>query len=135
MGSTPLLWAAHKGHDTLVKCLWGTSRTELRDRNGRTHLHLAAVADVGHTLRGSETVVGLQLEKGTSIEARDHGGATPLQYAARGGHEAVVKILLEKGADIETRDQSREATPLCYAAEQGNEAVVWTGRHELMCKA
>jgi len=123
MGNTPLLWGAYKGHDTVVKCLWGASRTELRDRNGRTPLHLAVTADVGSTLKGSEPVVKLLLEAGMSTESKDQGGATALHYAAREGNEAVVRLLLEKRADTLAKDRWKERTPLHYAAERGHEAV------------
>jgi len=123
MGNTPLLWGAYKGHDTVVKCLWGASRRELRDRNGRTPLHLAVTADVGNTLKGSEPVVKLLLEAGMSTESKDQGGATTLHYAAREGNEAVVRLLLERRADTLAKDRWKKGTPLHYAAERGHEAV------------
>ena len=45
------------------------------------------------------TVVQYLSGQGASLSARDNEGATPLLWAARGGHLSVVRFLVEHGAD------------------------------------
>jgi ankyrin repeat protein len=49
--------------------------------------------------------VGLLLDHGTNIEARNYDEATPLMWAAEHGSSEVVRTLLELGADVEARDK------------------------------
>ncbi|CAM1508997.1 Fc.00g027360.m01.CDS01 [Cosmosporella sp. VM-42] len=149
-GNTPLLWAAYMGHEDVVRYLEPDANTKLRDHNGRTALHLAAVAgklDMSKLLAnelgvkkeakdqwggtplhcaaegGHEAIVRLLVELGADKEAKDQEGGTPLHYAARGGHEAIMRLLVELGADKEAKDQWG-GTPLHCAARGGHEAIV-----------
>lgn len=70
---TPLLWAAFKGHKELAKQLWKDANTWLRDDDGRTPLHLAAVADVDSNQKREE-VVRMLLEKPEVKKVRKIGG-------------------------------------------------------------
>uniref|UniRef100_A0A2A4K6U1 Pre-SET domain-containing protein n=1 Tax=Heliothis virescens TaxID=7102 RepID=A0A2A4K6U1_HELVI len=77
--------------------------------DGMTALHIAAQ-------HGSARVVQLLLPH-AQLDARDHGGWTPLVWAAENDHEHVVRLLLEAGA-----------CPLAADAEgngAGNGAVHW----------
>ena len=47
----------------------------------------------------------------------DDTGATPLHYAAFGGHRRVVRLLLDRGAYINSRDAKFHATPAGWAIE------------------
>nr|XP_049698599.1 histone-lysine N-methyltransferase EHMT1 isoform X1 [Helicoverpa armigera] len=73
--------------------------------DGMTALHYAAQ-------HGSARVVRLLLPH-AQLDARDHGGWTPLVWAAENDHEHVVRLLLDAGA-----------CPLASDAE-GNGAVHW----------
>ncbi|RYP78165.1 hypothetical protein DL769_003246 [Monosporascus sp. CRB-8-3] len=116
LGHTPLFWAAYKGHKDVAGNLWEVSNMRLRDHNGRTPLHLAA-------LTGMDKAVRLLLDRGADVKAKDGYGATPLHWAAEGGHEAVTRLLLDSSADVKTRDTHNDATPLHRAAEGGHKAV------------
>jgi ankyrin repeat protein len=114
---TPLLWAAIRGHEAVVKLLLERgAELEAKDSDSRTPLLWA-------TISGHEAIIKLLLERGAELEAKGSYSLTPLLYAALHGHEAVVKLLLERGAEFEAKD-SYNRTPLLYAALHGHEAVV-----------
>ena len=122
-GSTPLIWAAYKGHEEVARIL-----LKLEDVNpncvdincGRAPLTLAV--GVGH-----EGVVGILLErKGINPDQADtiHGRAA-LSWAAGDGHEGIVKMLLERNdVNFNQADTEYGRTPLCWAALGGHEGVV-----------
>jgi len=49
--------------------------------------------------KGYESVVGVLLDEGASIDAADKDSQTPLHVASRNGHESIVRLLLDQGAD------------------------------------
>jgi ankyrin repeat protein len=51
------------------------------------------------------------------VNQKDAVGATPLHYAAFGGHRAVVQYLVQQGADINATDAQFNATPAGWAIE------------------
>jgi hypothetical protein len=51
------------------------------------------------------------------VNVKDDEGATPLHYAALGGHRAVVEFLVQHGADINATDAQFGATPAGWAIE------------------
>jgi len=119
-GRTPLLWAAKKGHEAMVRLLLEKgAELESKDKiYGQTPLSWAAK-------NGHEVVVKLLLDKGAEMESKDtEYDLTPLSWAARYGNEAAVKLLLEKGAEMESKDKLYGQTPLSLAAKNGHEAVV-----------
>ena len=96
------------------------------DDSGATALHLA----VAHN--DDPAVVGLLLDRGGDVEARDEIGWTPLHWAARlsayydifneGRSSAIIESLLYHGADIEARNDYGR-TPLHVVAEHGTYSV------------
>jgi ankyrin repeat protein len=52
------------------------------------------------------------------VHARDSLGATPLHYAALGGHHGLVELLAGRGAAVDARD-ALGSTPLHYAMRGG----------------
>ncbi|KAK6719619.1 hypothetical protein SNK05_002750 [Fusarium graminearum] len=121
LGNTPLFWAAYKGHSGLVEDLQKDSNMRLRDHNGRTPLHIAAMAEADAPRR--EKVVMLLLDKGANIEAKDRFGWTSLHCAAGSGDQEVVTLLLDKGANIKAQDNYGQ-TPLHRAARSRDQEVV-----------
>ena len=87
---TPLLYAAERGHEAVVKDLLETGKVNVnaQDSLGASPLHWAAV-------RGHTAIMSLLLENGADIEARDRGGCTPLAWAIQSGLESSVEVLLE----------------------------------------
>ncbi|KAF4415810.1 Ankyrin repeat [Fusarium acutatum] len=132
--STPLLSAAVRGYDAIVRLLLETGRVEIDrpDRFGRTALsHMAQ--------HGNETTVRTLLDMGanpnteaqaTFIGAQFYNGRTPLSFAAEKGHEAIVKLLINKGATVGLRPtneaKSTRLAPISYAARNGHEGVIRT---------
>ncbi|KAK5651448.1 hypothetical protein OQA88_12455 [Cercophora sp. LCS_1] len=126
LGRTALLWAISKGHANIVTRLWKDSKQRLRDHNGRTSLHLAAIADVDEASKRDDVVkVLLELPEKSAvmIESRDRFGYTPLTLSAKSGHESVVELLLDRDATADAGGGDGK-TPLHWAAEGGHEATV-----------
>ena len=65
----------------------------LRTREGRTALHLAAI-------NGHEPTVRVLLLKGAEVDIYDKKGRTALRLAAENGHLNVVRLLLGRGANL-----------------------------------
>ncbi|KAF4444217.1 ankyrin repeat domain-containing 50 [Fusarium acutatum] len=99
---------------TEVLALAGTN-VQLKDKNGRTLLLLAAAA-------GHKAVVHILLEYQADPDTTDKDGRTPLSWAAGNGHETVVRALLERTSYIGPEKDG--ATPLCWASSNGHESVV-----------
>jgi len=70
-------------------------------------------------------VVQALLDKGAEVNMIDSGGirASPLHWAAWGGHDRVADLLLCNSAAVNCRDGDGE-TPLHYAAERGMRGVI-----------
>ena len=118
-GRTPLSWAAHNGHEDVVKILLGREEVPNRpDELGQTPLSYAA-------RNGHEGVVKILLERGeVNPDKPNDRGWTPLSYAALTGHEGVVKILLEQEEVNPDKPNNSRSTPLSLATRNGHEGVV-----------
>jgi len=55
-------------------------------------------------LGGSIGLVGLLLESGADVNARDSLGFTPLHFAAQEVLPEMARLLIAKGADVDARD-------------------------------
>ena len=152
-GRAPLSLAAESAAvDVMQLLLDRGAEIETRDDTGRTPLSHAVEARGGDNkpyILGRRNVerlndkipisryiaptasiadsVGLLLDRGAEIEARDGGGRTPLCYAVKARTIDTVRLLLEGGAEIEARDDGGR-TPLSHAAEsavfRGSSATV-----------
>ena len=120
---TPLMWAAVRGHEGVVKMLLerGDVNPDLADR--RCNLRPLERAAVG----GHMGVIKVFLERG-GVDP-DHSSpvyaAEALWYAAKYGREAIVKIILER-EDLNPNQipAGYHFTPLSTAAVLGREGVV-----------
>ena len=75
------------------------ANVEVRDKNGRRPLHLAASF-------GRVDVAELLLGRGAEVDARDTWDWTPLHVAASRREAGMVKLLLEHGADVHARNKA-----------------------------
>ena len=120
LGGTPLAWAAHNGHEEVVKLLLGREEVDpdKHDLDGNTPLSLAA-------WDGHEGVVKILLAREeVNPDKPNNSGHTPLLLAAWDGHEGVVRILLEREEVNPDKPDNNGRAPLSYAASHGHEGVV-----------
>ncbi len=68
---------------------------------------------------GHEAIVGLLVEEGADLKAKDAYGYTPLHLASWRGNEATVRWLLKRGANFEAQDATNY-TPLYMAVRNGH---------------
>ena len=88
----PLLWAAEKGYDVIVKLLLDKGAViDIPDSDGRTPLLLAVE-------KGYEGIVKLLFDKGAAIDIPDRDGRTPLLLAVEKEYEGILKVLLDRDA-------------------------------------
>src|SRR5689334_17597397 len=74
------------------------SNHNVRDRQGRTPLHTAA-------LRGDLAEVEQLIAADAEPSAADNNGFTPLHLAAQEGHTGAVQALLDAGAEVDRRNR------------------------------
>jgi len=129
-GGGPLAWAAHNGHEEVVKVLLAQENIspDKPDNDGRTPLSFAAE-------NGHEGVVKMLLRReDVNPDKPDNKGLTPLAFAARNGREGVVKILLgREDVNPDKPDNDGQKTPLAFAAWYGHEGVakILLGREDV----
>ena len=113
-GWTALHLAAHFGQTEAARVLIerGASAS-LRSRNALDNepLHAACAGQSPHEL------VTLLLDSGADVNARQHGGFTPLHEAAQNGNAALTELLLVRGANATaTTDDGKTAAQLAQEA-------------------
>ena len=138
----PAHYAAWVGDlDKLKTLLQEGGSLDVRDDNGRTLLHSAAIGgttevaefliaegvDMGATDEDKQTALHYAAEgnckamaellilKGAAVNARDEGSTLPLHLTARHSGTDVAKLLIVGGAEVNARDDSGD-TPLHWAA-------------------
>ena len=118
-GYTPLIWAAHNGHEEVVKILLDARASpDKKDEDGETPLTHAA-------RNGHAGVVKILLERDEVNSNHEGRLDPPLMSAAKNGHEGVVKELLRLQAVCPDKPSGAYGrTPLSYAAERGYDGVV-----------
>lgn len=124
-GSTPLMLAASKGWDKVVKVLIDshTATLDTKDKDGRTAMMLAADNYEFHSMPFSqvsnENSIKTLLQAGANPNIQDKEGKTALMYAAiyKGfmkwsaqenitGKEEMVRILLKNNASTKLKDKA-----------------------------
>ena len=94
----PHVWAQHGDSERLHAWIEGGGDANIRDPEGITPLHWAAI-------NGHVACCRTLLERGADVHAI--GGAlraTPLHWCARNGHTQVLSLLIEHGADPLIKD-------------------------------
>ncbi|KAJ3341968.1 hypothetical protein HDU93_003789 [Gonapodya sp. JEL0774] len=94
----------------------------LADHEGRTALHLAALANNPDLV---ERLAGLaRIGSGVDLDARDSAGRTPLHWAAVCGHTSLVGRMIALGCDPGMGDTMGGATAVHYAAAKNHAGCV-----------
>ena len=118
-GTTPLSFAASRGHAEIVELLldFGASVQPLsRSRVDNTPIFLAAQYN-------RHQVLELLCEAGSPVNLHRMDGNTPLQMAILSGNTQAVRVLLKAGAD-HSKVGSRSSPPLYRAAMLGHFEIV-----------
>jgi len=89
---TPLMLASKLGHtDIVIVLLDRAAKTDLKDADGMTALHHAAV-------NNQQATCQVLLDQDVNMEAEAKNGQTSLMMAAENGYHELMGMLLEKGA-------------------------------------
>ena len=96
--------------------------TKTQDGNGNYPLHLAISKSYGlPKIENIMLIVGMLIERGADVNARNEFMETPLHSAAKHNLVPVVRALLAKGADPKARDfRGREPSVLTTSLEIKN---------------
>lgn len=86
MGDTPLFWAVEESHFTIAKALLDAGAHVNAGGLLGSPLHHAA-------RKGRADIVKLLISRGANVNAKDPGGATPLDVAVMHNQTRVIKIL------------------------------------------
>lgn len=116
--ATPLLIAADKGHEAVIKLLleYGADPS-LKDDNGDFSLRTAFK-------NRRHNVVKILMEKGLKLDSADEAEHF-LRQAAQHGNLSIIEKLLGEGVDVNTTSDQK-GPPLWWAASRTHEAVVRT---------
>ncbi|KAJ3220509.1 hypothetical protein HK099_004247 [Clydaea vesicula] len=95
-GNTPLHYSCSKNRYEVVEYLLN-SKADLGASNklGQLPIHRAA------------SLVGLLLDKGSKLNAKDNVWNTPLHLACESGFGETAKFLIERGADVEIQNKEK----------------------------
>lgn len=117
---TPLYAAIFLGHTELTDLLLsrGAEKDYVESQTGRTYLHLAVI-------KGYGDMVELFGANGLDVNARDNGGKTPLQYAAKYGHKKIADLLVKSGAQAKDLEENYGVSPILNKKLKAGEAAVW----------
>jgi ankyrin repeat protein len=117
-GKLPLFAAVESGDVRIVRLLHEEHGLDLRctDQHGNTLLHSCMLQDQPQQL------ISYLLQRGLSVNAVNHSGATALHEAAQLDHLAAAELLVARGADA-TLQSSVGLTALGTAVVCGSAAV------------
>jgi len=119
-GHTSLAWAAHNGHDDVVKMLLELEQVDPNKPNTKGRTPLSHAAGNGHD-GVVKILVGREEVK---PNMPDDDGLTPLAWAAQAEHAGVVEILLGREGVKPDKADDEGRTPLMWAADAADEEVV-----------
>ncbi|CAK7325909.1 unnamed protein product [Dovyalis caffra] len=102
--------------DEVLDLVKGFGPLDLRDKDGRTPLHLAAS-------RGNIKCATFLVESGADKDAKSKDGRTALYRAAANGDRRMVEMFIDIGADLTIPDD-RGRSAIDAARDKGHEEVV-----------
>jgi len=115
-GRTPISWAAGNGHEAVVDALLGRAGAN-PDSPSLRDPPLISCAETGHE------VVSLERED-VYPDRPDHGGRTPISWAAENGRVAVVELLAWRSDVRLSKLDNSGRTLTSWATKGDHEAVV-----------
>lgn len=74
--------------------------------------------------RGFFEDVKQHLAAGTSVDAKDQFGKTPLHHAAEAGQKEMVELLIASGGDVNAKDDILDWSPLDRAGRNDHSGIV-----------
>lgn len=113
-GWTPLHLAAHHGHAATVEVLLhNNAPVDIRSDNqlANTPLHAALAGKRGEAVR-------ILVEAGADVDAKQHGGWTPLHQSMAAGDRPLTELLLSRKAVPTANDAG--VPPSAIARERGH---------------
>ena len=109
-GSTPLLWAVHKGDVAEVKRLLRLgANLKLANNYGASPMSLAAEV-------ANPEILKVRLEAGADPDSANPEGMTALLAVARTGNVEAAQALLKAGAKVDAKEKWGGQTPLMWAS-------------------
>ena len=117
-GDTPLHWAVHLGHYSIMRILikHGADKSLVND-NGETPLYYSVKTQHYYALRRL-----IEFGAGADVDVPNHDGIFPLHLAASRGHADAVELLIEADANLEVISPNG-FTALQLAIRHGERAV------------
>ena len=113
--------AACEGHVKTVRCLAKCAKLDLKDRDDKTIIHLAALNNQHNVIK---VILDLHFTPTDfMVNENDFHDNTPLHIACTEGFLDTVKVLIEHKAQVENKNED-EKTPFHLAAENGHAEVV-----------
>lgn len=114
--ATPMHYAAHHGHDNIVKYLYAHGADpNARTAAGNTPLHWAASSRQRKTMK-------VLVRLGADPTSCGNNGNSPLAWAAYFGMVDLCKLFISCGADVDLADSAGHA-PLHWAAVAGHAGI------------
>ena len=120
IGCTPLMWAAQRGNEGVVRILLARGDVDPDKSDNHVGTPLSGASSEGH----EGIVRQLLARESVNPNKPDNSGGTPLKGASCYGHEGVVRLLLARGDVNPNVTESHGGTPLWWASCVGHEGVV-----------
>jgi uncharacterized protein len=117
-GTTPLMWAAHRGDYALVQALLKAhAKVDVSNAYGANAMLQAAQF-------GDVRLIEALLNAGANVESPNPDGETALMLVARAGNVAAGRLLLKHGANANAQENFRGQTALIWAAAESQPEMV-----------
>jgi uncharacterized protein len=117
-GTTPLMWAAHRGDYALVQALLKAhAKVDVSNAYGANAMLQAAQF-------GDVRIIEALLKAGANVESPNSDGETALMLVARAGNVAAGRLLLQHGANVNAQENFRGQTALIWAAAESQPEMV-----------